>query len=96
MSENKQIKGESEEKQENTSLNKPVSEEKEAKEIIKEFKMEETLVRPVKAASKDTSGKFVQKKKKEKLEDKFKEGRLMLRLLIIIQSLHYLIYMEMF
>ena len=49
--------------------------EKEAKEAIKEFKMEETLVKPVKSASKDTSGKFIQKKKKRKIRRQVQKGQ---------------------
>ena len=37
--------------------------------------MEETLVRPEKKASKDTSGKFVQKKKKKKVRRQVQKGK---------------------
>lgn len=61
---------------EDKKAEKEKQEANEAKEAIKEFKMEETaLVKPVKAASKDTSGKFVQKKKKRKVRRQVHKGQ---------------------
>jgi small subunit ribosomal protein S11 len=48
---------------------------KENKEAVEEFKSEEVLIKPVKAASKDTSGKFVQKKKKRKVRRQIQRGQ---------------------
>ncbi len=52
------------------------TENQETKEAIKEFKMEETtFAKPVKSTSKDTSGKFIQKKKKRKIRRQVHKGK---------------------
>jgi len=52
------------------------SEEKEAKEALEEFKGESLVAqKPAKAASKDTSGKFIQKKKKRKVRRQVQKGQ---------------------
>ncbi len=52
------------------------AEAKEAKKIIQEFKADESLVKNLnKTASKDTSGKFVQKKKKRKIRRQVNKGQ---------------------
>jgi len=47
----------------------------EAKKAIKDFKSEEISIKPEKSVSKDTSGKFVQKKKKRKVRRQIQRGQ---------------------